>query len=264
MGKYWVSFVNSLSEYFAYRLNFFLWRIRVIIGILITYFLWFTVFQKQNIVFGYSKSSMLTYVLLITFLQGVILSTQTHRVANEINTGDLSNFLIKPINFFGFNFARDLTDKLINTFFSIIEIVGFYLILQPPVLIQTNIFWLSFFVISVVLAAFLYFEINMLLSFIGFWSKETWAPRFIFYILVAFLAGTYFPLDILPPPIYSILQLLPFTYVIFFPLKIYLGAIEYSFLTRGMITIFFWIMFLGYLLDYLWVKGLKIYTSEGR
>lgn len=264
MSKYWLVFNNSLSEYFSYRLNFLLWRVRVVISILITYFLWASVFQSQNEVFGYNQSSMLTYILLITFLQGVILSTQTHRVANEIYVGDLSNFLIKPINYIGFNLARDLSDKTINTFFSIIEITLFFFILAPPIVVQTNPFWLFFFILTIFLAAILYFEISLLLSFIGFWSKETWAPRFIFFILITFLAGTYFPLDIFPKPIYNLLQILPFTYIIFFPLKIYLGTISTIELVRGLITVTVWLITLLFLIKHLWQKGLKIYTAEGR
>src|SRR3989344_1340449 len=254
MSKYWISLINSISEYFAYRLNFFLWRLRVVIGILITYFLWQAVFQNQNNVFGYSKTGMLTYILLITFLQGLVLSTQTHKIAFEINSGDLSNILIKPINFFGFNIARDLSDKIINTIFSFIELFFLYVVLKPPVIVQTNLFWLTLFIFTAFLAAFLYFEINILLSFIGFWSKETWAPRFIFSILVTFLAGTYFPLDIFPNPIYNILQYLPFTYIIFFPLKIYLGGAQNAFIIKGLIIILFWILILGYFLHYFWLK----------
>lgn len=264
MSKYLVSFTNTISEYFAYRLNFFLWRVRVIVGILITYFLWQSIFQGKTEVFGYSRTDMFTYILLITFLQGIVLSTQTHKVANEINTGDLSNLLIKPINYFGFNFARDLTDKFINTVFSFLEMLILIMILKPPVFLQTSPYWLGFFILLVVLAAILYFEINMLLSFIGFWSKETWAPRFIFYILVVFLAGTYFPLDIMPPPIYSFLLLLPFTYVVFFPLKVYLGSVSAVVLYKGLIIISIWIVVLGMLMNYLWKKGLKFYTAEGR
>lgn len=236
----------------------------MIIGVLITYFLWLAVFRGQTNVFGYGRADMFTYIILLTFLQGVVLSTQTQRIASEINTGDLSNFLIKPINFFGLNLARDLTDKFINTFFSIGEIAFLYYLLKPPIVLQTNIYWLSLFALTVILAALLYFEINLLLSFIGFWSKETWAPRFIFYILVTFLAGTYFPLDIFPQPIFNVLQLLPFTYIIFFPLKIYLGTPDPAFLIKGFIVIFSWIIILGFFLLRVWRQGLKIYTSEGR
>lgn len=263
MKKYLKICSNSLQEYFAYRLNFILWRVRVVVSILISFFLWQTIFKSKPLVFGYQEAQMLTYIILITFLNGVVLSTQTFRVAEEINSGSLSNFLIKPFNYFGYVLSRDVSDKIINTFFSIFEIAFLILLLQPPIFLQTSFFWWGLFIFTCILAAFLFFEISMMLSVVGFWSRETWAPRFIFFILVAFLAGTYFPLDIFPKPIYSFLQLIPFTYLIFFPLKIYLGSVEPVFLIKGFVIMLFWIVFLFFILRYFWRRGLKVYTAEG-
>jgi ABC-2 type transport system permease protein len=240
-----------------------LWRIRVIINILITFFLWQAVFRTNSVIFGYSRIQMLTYIILINVLNGIVLSTQTFRIAFEINSGLLSKFLIQPLNFFAYNLARDLPDKIINTGFSIFEINIMILILQTPIIIQQDLLRLISFVLVSLLAALLYFEINILLSFIGFWSKETWAPRFIFNILLMFLAGTYFPLDIIPKQIYDFLQLLPFTYLVYFPLKIYLGAVDMSQLMKGLGIIIFWLFALMFIIRYVWHTGLKIYTAEG-
>lgn len=264
MTRYFIVFKNSLQEYFTYRLNFILWRVRVILSILISFFLWQAIFTEKTSVFGYNQTQMLTYVILLTFINGIVLSTQTPRVAEEISLGRLSNFLIRPMNYFGYVLARDVSDKAINTFFSLIEIPLFIVILRPPVLIQTNPGWLLLFFLSTFLAALLYFEISLILSCIGFWSREVWAPRFVFFILVAFLSGTYFPLDIFPKPIYSILEFLPFSYLVFFPLKLYLGTASISFLIKGFTFILFWIVSLRFILAFLWRTGLKQYTSEGQ
>lgn len=264
MGKYLVIAKNSLQEYFTYRLNFILWRVRVVISILISFFLWQTIFRDRSQVFGYSQAQMLTYIILLTLMNGVVLSTRVFRVAEEINLGKLSNILIRPVNYFGYTFARDISDKGINIFFSVIEIMLLVLLLHPPLIVQTQIFFLSLFIFFLIMAAILYFEIGMILSCIGFWSRETWGPQFIFFILVAFLAGTYFPLDILPYPVYNLLQLLPFTYLVYFPLKIYLGTISYQYILRGFLILTFWIFTLWRVLNLLWRKGLKLYTSEGQ
>jgi len=263
MKKYFYIFKNSLSEYFAYRLNFFLWRLRVIITVLINFFLWQAIFQSNKNVFGYQEPQILTYMILITLIESVVLSTQTQKVAYEINSGALSRLLIVPINFFTFNFIRDLSDKTINTICAMIEIPFLLIILKPPVYIQTNFLWLILFVFTLIFAAIIYFEINMILSFIGFWSKETWAPRFIFYILLMFLAGNYFPLDILPHPLYQIFLLMPFSYLVFFPLKIYLGNLTFSFVFNGLVVALLWIFLLWYFMYFLWNRGLKVYTAEG-
>lgn len=264
MIKYFLIASNSIQEFLAYRLNFFLWRVRVIISILISFFLWQTIYMGRSQVFGYDKAQMLTYIILITFLNGLVLSTQTFRIADEINTGVISNFLIRPMNYFGFIAARDIADKSLNTIFSIFEMAMFVILLKPPIFLQTSIYWLSLFILVSILAAVLFFGIGSILSLIGFWTRETWAPRFVFFILVTFLAGTYFPLDIFPKPIFNILELLPFSYLIFFPLKIYLGNMPNDHLVSGILIMFFWIITVYIALQFIWRKGLMKYTSEGR
>ena len=264
MKKYLYVLRNTILEFFAYRLNFLLWRVRAVVSILITYFLWKSVFMTSRTVLGYSESRMLTYIIVMITLSGIVFSTQTQRVASEINQGDLSNFLIRPINFFKFNFAREAADKIVNCFFSLVETFLLIVILKPSIIIQTDVNYLLFFLVAVILSSFLYFEISIILSFIGFWSHEVWAPRFLFFILVSFLSGTYFPLDIFPGIIYNFLKLLPFTYLIFFPLKVYLGELNYWQLWDGFFITMFWIIYLLILMIFLWKKGLKAYTSEGR
>ncbi len=168
------------------------------------------------------------------------------------------------MNYFGFIAARDIADKTLNTIFSIFEMAILVIILKPPIFLQTSIYWLSVFFIVSFMAAILFFGIGSILSLIGFWTRETWAPRFVFFILVTFLAGTYFPLDIFPKPIFNILELLPFSYLIFFPLKIYLGNMPNDHLVSGILIMFFWIITVFIALQYIWKKGLMRYTSEGR
>lgn len=264
MKKYLYVLRNTILEFLAYRLNFLLWRVRAVVSILITYFLWKSVFMTGRMILGYSESRMLTYIIVMITLSSIVFSTQTQRVANEINQGDLGNFLIRPINFFKFNFAREAADKIVNSFFSLAETFLLILILKPSVIIQTDVNYLLLFFAAVILSTILYFEISMILSFIGFWTHEVWAPRFLFFILVSFLAGTYFPLDIFPGIIYNFLKLLPFTYLIFFPLKVYLGELNYWQIWDGFFITMFWVINLLIFMIYLWKKGLKSYTGEGR
>jgi ABC-2 type transport system permease protein len=215
------------------------------------------------ILFGYHQKEMLTYIILITFLNAVVLSTTTAQVAQEIQDGSLSVILLRPVNYFAYCFSRDAADKCMNTFFSLLELVLLYFFLKPDIIIQTQMEkWIPF-VGAIGIAIVLYFCINMLLSFIGFWSREAWAPRFIFFILVTFLAGIYFPLDILPAPIYTFMRLLPFTYLVYFPLKIYLGQISSLELLFGFTTSLVWCFLLIFAMKNMFKKGIKLYTAEG-
>ena len=138
-----------------------------------------------------------------------------------------------------------------------------FLIFHPPFMIQTNILSITLCLFSLILGIILYFFISVAISFIGFWSNETWGPRFIFYQTVGFLAGSLLPLDILPKSLYTILQYLPFSYLIYFPTKLYLGEVSASDTMRGFAILVIWIGLMYLLVKQVWARGLKEYTAQG-
>lgn len=263
MKKYWRVIKNSYLQILTYRLSFIFWRTRIVIGILIGYFLWLTIFDQNKLLLGYTESYMLTYMIIISLTVGIVMSTSSYQVAYDISYGRMNISLLKPINFFRFTFSKDIANKIINSIFSVIEIIFLIWLLHAPFILQTNLVLDILFILSLILASILYFEINLLLSSIAFWSFDTWSLRFMFSILISFLAGMFFPLDILPAILYRILSFLPFSYLIFFPIKIYLGHVTAGYLVYGFIILIIWIIILGILMKKIWDRGLKIYTAQG-
>lgn len=264
MKKYLLVSENSFHIYFAYRLSFLLWRMRSVLFVLINYYLWLAVSSQASSIFGYNQRQILTYILLTTVVAGIVFSTQTSRVAEEIRDGSLSSYLLRPVNYFLYNIFRDIPDKVMNIFFSIIEVLLLIFLLHPPFYMQSNLAQLFLFLFSLFFASIMYFEIMMILSFLGFWVHEVWAPRFLFFILVTFLAGNYFPLNIFPDPIFKIFEFLPFSYLIYFPIKIYLGLHASGEIMRSFFVMTLWIVLLYQIMVFLWKKGLRQYTAVGQ
>src|SRR3972149_2085577 len=75
-----------------------------------------------------------------------------------------------------------------------------------------------------------------------------------------FFAGGLFPLDILPKFIFSAFQLLPFTYLLYFPIKVYLGQLTIMEIFNGIMISLVWTVVLYGFVQYVWKKGLLVYT----
>ncbi|MFN4212762.1 MAG: ABC transporter permease [Microgenomates group bacterium] len=263
MKKYLKIFQLSLLQYFVYRLNFILWRVRNILTLIFLYFFWTSVFVHRPLIFSYSSDKLVTYILLVNLLSSIVLGTRTADVASEIRSGDLANYLIKPFSFFKFIITKEAADKLINFLFSLFEIILLAIIFQPKIFIQENIFNYLMFFLTLIVAIVISFSISLTISFIAFWSAEIWAPRFIFFVLVTSLAGTFFPLDVLPLPIYNLLLLTPFPYLIYFPTKIYLHGFSGPQVVPLIISLI-WFLILYQTMLAIWRKGIKNYSAYGR
>lgn len=268
MKKYWLTIKNTWQEYAMYRLNFLVWRLRSFIGFITIYFFWLAIFGGQTIIFGWQQRTILTYIIGVAFVRSIILSSRTIDVGSEINQGNLTNYLLKPLNFLTYWFSRDIADKLLNIFLASLELSLFFLVVKPPFFLQTNILLFMTFLLALILSTVLYFFINLFLGLIAFWTPESWSgvwgPRFVFLIFLEFFAGTIFPLDMLPKPVFNFIQLTPFPYLIYFPLKIYLGQVNLTQILYGFGLCFIWLGIWFAIVDKTWKAGLKIYGAEGR
>ncbi len=264
MKKYLQIIKDTWAEYMTYRISFLLWRFRVVIQLLVVYFLWWAIFSEHPVLFGYTEGMMLTYVLLTSIVRPFVMGTRTQEVGEIIVNGDLSNYLLRPMNFIRYYASRDVADKAMNLFFALFEVTIIFLLLRPPIFIQTNGLVLVGTAVSLILGMILFFHFSMIFSYLGFWTTDVWAPRFLSFVFAEFFTGALFPLDILPRPLYLLSQSLPFSYFIYFPLKVYLGQMSVVSVLQGMGIGLVWIVLLKNLLDMLWKKGLHAYTAQGR
>lgn len=262
--KYFRVFANTWGEILSYRFNFTMWRFRVVLQLLTMFFLWSTLIPEGSELFGYSRPQILTYILGTSLMGSIVLATKTFEIGEQITTGNLSNFLTKPVSYLKYWAARDLGDKAMNSVFTIVELTLIILLFKPPLFLQTDPVTLFYTFLAVMSAMVMYFFFGFLVGLIGFWSNEIWGPRFIIWILMGFFAGSLFPLDILPAPVFNVLKFLPFTYLQYFPLKIYLGQLSFPQIMEGLTVSLSWLVILFLMIQLVWKKGLKIYGAEGK
>lgn len=266
MRKYLQIFKISFQQELAYRASFVMWRVRNVMQIFLVFFLWDAVFSDSSrIVFGYDRVKILTYVFLILILKSIVTSTKTVNIAGEIASGNLTNYLLKPMNFFKYWLTRDIASKTLNLMFAVVEVFLLYLLLKPPFFIQNNFLSITIFFIVLILAVVIFFLLLSLVSLTPLWLPEqTWGPIFLLITITEFLSGGIFPLDILPQSLQNALYLTPFPYLLFVPAQVYLGKFSTSFALKGMVVAVFWIFLLLYAIKKVWTRGLLVYRAEGR
>lgn len=266
LKSYWqlakISWMNSL----VYRLNFVMWRVRNVIQLLAVYFLWLAIFKNTNQVFNYHPNQILTYILGSAILRSWVFSARSADTQAEIATGDLNNYLVKPINYFKFWFTRDLADKLLNLTFATVELALLWWWLKPAVVWPNALStWLAFG-ITTTAAALAYFYFNLLVGMTTFWLTEQngWPQRFFIFMILEFLAGGLFPLDILPAPVFRILRFLPTSHFLYTPMQVFLGRLTGPDLWLTWISLALSLIGLWQVSQWVFNRGLKIYGAYGR
>ena len=267
MSKYISIFKISFAQETAYRANFLMWRVRNILQFILVFFLWDAAFNYPGkTIFGYTQDQIVTYIFGLLIVRAVVLSSRSTEVAGEIARGDLSNYLVKPMSYIKYWWTRDVSSKALNIIFASVEFFILYLIIRPNIFFQTDPIYITGFLISLGLAVVIYFLLLFITSSVPFWWPENaWGAHFLLTaIFVEFLSGAIFPLDILPQQLLTLLSYTPFPYLVYFPIEIYLGKVEYAMLLKGLIVSIVWIVFLYYLMKRIWGNGLRVYQSHGR
>ncbi len=265
MRKYFTVFAASWQDEFTYRLNFILWRFRNVLRFLMTYFLWQGLFSATSTIYGYSRPDMVAYIFLVLIVQAAITSAPSaDNIGGEIGSGDLSNYLLKPMSYLRFWFTRDLASKSLNLLFSFIEITLLWLLLRPALSFHYSFFSVFGFVASGLFAMVIYFLVSASARFTSFWYPEnTWGLSFLILIFIEIFSGSIFPLDVLPPAGQIILQATPFPYLIYYPISILDGKITGLYLWRILFQSASWTLLLLIFTRFLWRKGLRVFGAEG-
>lgn len=261
MKKYLSIFSITLQEYFVYRLNMLMWRVRQLFVFLLPYFMWRAILGGGGEIYGYNFGAIMTYLFGTTILRSLVMGSRTVDLGWMINSGMLTVPLMRPLNMFGFLLTRDAADKLFNLSFMLLEIPLILLIFRPPVFLQSDPSTLLLALGSTLLALLIYFFINIIFGSLGFWTRDVWAPRFLLMVILEFATGAMFPLDMLSAFWQRLLLWTPFPYLLFVPLRIYLGDLSTLSYLVAQLT---WVILLYLLARFVWKRGLLRYEAEGR
>ena len=266
MRKYWQIFKISWQNALVYRLSFAMWQVRSLLSFLTIYWFWLAVFTQYNQIGDYNRQGMLTYILVAAWLRHLVLWTDSFHACVEIANGDLNNYLLKPINYFGNWLARDWSNKMLNLIFLTAELAIITVILKIPLFFPPSLWVWWGLIMLIILGSFLYFFYSFLLSSFSFWYPEHdgWPLRFLMLMFLDFLSGAAFPLDIFPQSLTAVFKFLPTSYFIYFPAQVFLGRLSFNQTMQGFLIMLSWLIILIYLSKVAWKKGLQIYGAYGR
>lgn len=101
------------------------------------------------------------------------------------------------------------------------------------------------------------------LALLAFWASRADALLAIQDALILLLAGQVAPIAVLPAPLALLAQLLPFRYMISFPIEVLMGNLSLTALLEGFAQQIGWLCFTLLLFLVVWRNGLRHYSAIG-
>jgi len=250
--------MEELSNKLALIINLFLSSIGVIALII----LWKAIYNTNSIIVGIDENEMIRYFLVVLLIAKVIKIGADDFVKDEIESGSIGTNLVKPLNYINFLFVRSCAKMTV--YFSgmslIILIISLIINLNPFIGIMN----FGLFLILSVLAFLLGFEVTVIMSSLYFYFPDLRYFAFVARdLIIGFLSGMTFNIELLSGILYTIFVFLPFKYLTNFPAVVASSVIDFKFFVTGFIVEIVWIILLFVLMKLLFSKGLKIYNFYG-
>jgi ABC-2 type transport system permease protein len=224
--------------------------------------IWTIIYSQESTVLGYERDQMIGYIFLVSLIQGAVMATSLHGLADEIYSGRISHLLMKPVSVLRYLAVQDLADKLKNVVFIVIETIVLYLLFRPSFALPTAPH-LLLFGSWIVLAIILHFWMEILFGTLGFNNPQTWGPKFIFFMLIEATAGKLFPVDLLPETFQRIIYLTPFPYLSYFQTQLFLGRLSGAEILQSSFILILWCVLLGAVSMKIWTQGWRDYSAAG-
>jgi len=263
--KYARAFLLGMQNGLEYRADFFLNMTSAIFPIFIQIFMWSAIYAKtgEGAMFGYTYAQMIAYTVMASILNRLLRTGFEYEVAEDIKSGGMDKFIIRPISHFPYRLCVFLGQKTVQTGLMSILLLGVAVAVAQ--LTGLSIGWRQVlgFLPAFLLAFVMNFILFYLVSAIAFWLSEI--GFFFEAVKIVFIAmsGGIFPIDVLGGTLARVLRLLPFQYTINFPVDVLNGRIAGAELLRGLLFQVFWCLVLAGLSALIWRKGSKKYVAVG-
>lgn len=264
--KYLYAFSTALQSTMEYRADFMLGMIGAAFPILIQVFLWTAIYGGNAGAVFYNRSygQMIAYTVIASVLNRMIRTGFEYEVNNDIKNGDLSKYIVRPIQYLPYRLSCFLGQKTGHLAASL-SLLALALVILT-LLFGGGVVGLNgvlAFVPALVLAFLLNFMIFFCVSMWAFWMNEIGfffeAVRIVFIVL----SGGIFPLDIFGESMGRVLKLLPFSYTINFPVDVLSGVKTGMQVIEGFGMQLFWIAVLLGLSLALWRTGSRKFLAAG-
>jgi ABC-2 type transport system permease protein len=263
MKKYWTIIKIAWQRALTYRLSVYAYRIGEMAWVLVMIIMWTVIYDKQQVIKGYTLNEMLTYVLIGKLIDVIVRNWLPAVIGNDIKNGLLSLFLVKPIKYIRYIFFREIGRISYAFFMSVLSQFALVIIFLNKIVLNSDIKYFCLMAVMIFLAFITELLLSYLIGITAFWTDEVDGIYYSFDKIKDFLAGQYFPLSLLPLIYVKISFLFPFAYSFFVPTQLYLKKIDIATGLKGIGVQLVWIILLYLIIKVVWKRGLRKYEGVG-
>jgi ABC-2 type transport system permease protein len=255
-------FKTTLASMFQYRASLLIWMIGQVLEPLVYLIVWSKVSSSSGGSVGsYTTSDFAAYFIVLMVINQVTYTWIMYEYEYRVREGYLSFALLKPVHPIHSDIASNISSKLLTLPIMMLIAIGlaaaFHASIAPAP-------WaVAIFIPALLLAFMVRFLLEWSLAQAAFWTTRVGAINQMYFVVMLFLSGQIAPLALLPYPIRIISMLLPFRWILSFPVELLLGRLTLGGALIGLAAQAAWLIVSLVLVRIVWRAGIRIYSAVG-
>jgi ABC-2 type transport system permease protein len=255
-------FKTTFAATLQYRASLAIWMIGHVLEPLIYLIVWSAVSNTGGgSVGGYSTADFAAYFIAMMLINHVTYTWIMYEYEYRVREGMLSFALLRPVHPIHSDIADNISSKLITLPFMLAIAAMLGVLFRPAFHCPP---WAAAAFIPALLMAFLLrFFLEWTLALTSFWTTRVGAVNQTYFAMVLFLSGQIAPLALFPASVRLAADILPFRWMIGFPVELILGRLSPAEAATGMLTQAAWIVLAFLILRAVWRAGVRVYSAVG-
>jgi ABC-2 type transport system permease protein len=249
----WLSWMQHRSFFFVLAFG---WMIPPLVYLLV----WSTAAGRQSIG-GFTRGEFVAYYLVLILVNQLTYAQTNWTVGDIIREGKISQILLYPMSPLYNTLSSEMAGKVVYMVFAVPVTALLAVLLRPE--LHTTPGHVLAFIPALIFAWALRFFWGYWLALLAFWATHADALLAVQDTLVFLLAGQVAPTPLLPGALRGLANVLPFRYMVGFPVEVLTGQVSGSALLTGFAVQLGWLLIALLLYRGLWRAGLRRYAAIG-
>jgi len=229
-------------------------------GPLVFLFVWIAA-SGTGSVGGLDKSDFIFYYLLLIFVNQLSYPCSHWVIGENIQAGTLSAWLMRPLPMIYEAVAADIAQKIVCMPMLIVMVTVLAMFLGFDGASASA--WFLLFIPALLMACLLRFLFSYMVSLLAFWTEKIDALLAVNDTLVFLLAGQVAPTVLLPGVLGTVSSLLPFRYMLGFPVEVLSGMLPLAEVMKGLCIQASWLVSVVILQKLIYNRGIRRYIAIG-
>ncbi|MGI8827555.1 MAG: ABC transporter permease [Chloroflexota bacterium] len=259
---YRTQFRVTFATQIQYRVSLMIWLIGLVLEPVIYLVVWSSVAHSRGgAVGGYSTSDFAAYFIVMLVVNHATFTWIMWGFDQRIQLGILSPLLLRPIHLVFVDIADNITYKVITLPIVLLAAVLLSIAFHPS--IHPPLWAIPAFALALALAFCMRFAVEWTLSLLAFWTTRANAMNQMYTLALLFLSGQAAPLSLFPRAVGIAGSVLPFRWMVSFPVETLLGRVSPHDALAGFGAQIAWLGIGILSLRALWTVGVRRYSAVG-